>query len=80
MHTSCPAGADHLLGRDPVHPLRVEAHKSAPVTDVGLEAVVTQIPQDFLHRLIRQLGVEPVQARILGGRARAGAPKNGTWL
>src|SRR5271166_2589210 len=63
-------GADHLLGRDPVHPLGVDAHEvlAAAGYDVGLEPVVTQILQDFLHRLIRQLSVEPVPARMLGGR------------
>src|SRR5271165_4411548 len=65
-----PGGANHLLGRDPVHPLGVDAHEvlAAAGDDVGLEPVVTQILQDFLHRLIRQLSVEPVPARMLGGR------------
>src|SRR5271165_7054646 len=48
----CPAhAADHLLGRDPVHPLGIDAHEvlAAAGHNVGLESVVTEILHHFEH-------------------------------
>ena len=65
-------GADHLLGRDAVDLLGVDAHEvlAAAGHDVGLVAVVAQVAKHFEHRLIGQLGVGPVPARM-PGRLRA---------
>ena len=63
-------GADHLLGRDAIDPLRIDADEilAAAGDDVGLVAVVAQVLQHFEHRLIDQFGVRPVPARMLGRR------------
>jgi hypothetical protein len=58
-----------LFRRDAVGLLRVLANKVLATAgdNVGLVAIGAQILQDFLHGLVRQLGVEPVVARVLGG-------------
>ncbi len=64
------SAADHLLGRNAVDLFGVDAHEvlAAAGDDVGLVAVGAQILQHLVHRLIGQLGVGPVPARILGRR------------
>ena len=61
-------GADHLLGRNAVDLLGVHAHEvlAAAGHDVGLVGVVAEVAKHFEHRLIGQLGVEPVPARMPG--------------
>ena len=61
-------GADHLLGRDAVDLLGIDAHEvlAAAGHDVGLVAVVAQVAQHFEHRLVGELGVGTVPARMLG--------------
>ncbi len=62
--------ADHLLGRNAIDLLRIDAHKilTAAGDDVGLEAVVAQIVQNLLHRLIGEVGIETIPARMFRGR------------
>ena len=64
--------ADHLLGRDAVGLLGPGPHEvdAAAGDDEGLEAVRAQVGQQLEHRLVDQLGVGPVEARV----ARGGEP------
>ena len=62
--------ADHLLGRDAVDLLRPRPHEldAAAGDDEGLEAVGAQIGEQLQHRLVDELGVGPVEARMARGR------------
>ena len=62
--------ADDLLRRDAVDLLGIYAHEilAAAGDDVGLVAVGAQILHDLEHRLVDQLCVGPVPARMFGGR------------
>ena len=62
-------GADHLLGRDAVGLVGEIAHELDPAAgrDEGLEAVGAQIVEQLQHRLIDQVGVKHLEARMLGG-------------
>src|SRR6266511_652989 len=61
--------ADHLLGRDAVDLVGIDAHEvlTAAGHDVGLVGVVAQVTQHFEHRLIDELGIRPLPARIARG-------------
>ena len=62
--------ADDLLGRNAVDLLGPRAHEldAAAGDDEGLEAVGAQVGEQLQHRLIDQLGVGPLEARIARGR------------
>ena len=64
------AAADDLLGRDAVDPLGPRAHEldAAAGDDVRLEAVRAQVGEQLEHRLVDQLGVGPLESRVLGRR------------
>jgi hypothetical protein len=57
------------LRRNAVDLLGVDAHEVLPAAgyDVGLVGVVAQIAQHFEHRLVDELGVGAVPARMPGG-------------
>ena len=59
-------GADHLLGRNAVDPLGIDAHEilAAAGDDVGPEAVGAEIFEELDLRLIDEIGVRPLPARI----------------
>ena len=58
--------ADDLLRRNAVDALGPRAHEldAAARDDEGLEAVGAQVGQQLEHRLVDQLGVRPLEARI----------------
>src|SRR5213594_515517 len=63
-----PAGApDHLLGRNAVHLFCVDPHEvlTSAGDDVGSITAGAQILQHFLHWQIAELGVGPLEARVL---------------
>ena len=66
--------ADHLLGRNAVGLLRPHPHEldAAAGHDEGLEAVGAQVSQQLDHRLVDQLVVGPVEARMSCGREPVG--------
>ena len=66
---SLAAAADDLLGRNAIDLLRPRAHEldAAAGDDEGLESIRAQIGEQFEHRLIDHLGVEPLGLRMLRG-------------
>ena len=60
---------DHLLRRDAIDLLRVHAHKilAAARDDVGPLPIGAQVLQNFKHRLVSEIGIEPLPARMFGG-------------
>jgi hypothetical protein len=64
---SC-GGAHHLFGWDAVYLLGVDAHEVLPAAgdDIGFVFVVTQVAQEFKHRLISELRIGTIPARMLG--------------
>ena len=61
------AAADHLFRRDTVDLLRPRAHElDAPAgNDVGFETVRPQVGKQLQHWLIHQVGIQPVEPRML---------------
>ena len=61
------SSADHLLGRDAVGLLRIGADEVLPTSgnNIGLLAIVAKVLQHLLHRLVGELRVWPLPARIL---------------
>ena len=66
--------ADDLLGRDAVDLLGPGPHEldAAAGDDVRLEAVGSQVGEQLQHRLIDQLGVRPLESRVLRRRDPVG--------
>ena len=62
------AAADDLLGRNAVHAVGPRPHEIDPAAgdDERLEVVRAEIRQDLQHRLIDELRVQPIEARVLG--------------
>ena len=63
-------GADDLLGRDAVELFREHPHEglAAAGDDVGLVAIGAQVLQHLLHRLVAEIGVGSLPARMSSGR------------
>ena len=72
--------ADHLLGRNAVDLLGPRPHEldAAARDDEGLEAVGAQIGEQLQHRLVDELGVGPLEARMPRGREPVRARSCGT--
>ena len=66
LNSSHAGRADHLLGRNAVDLLGQGAHEldAAARHDEGLEAVGAQVLQQLEHRLIDEIGIGPVEARV----------------
>ena len=63
-----PGGTDHLLGWNGIRRFGVDAHEvlTAAGDDVSPVAAVAQVLEKLRHRLIDQLGVGSLPARIFG--------------
>jgi hypothetical protein len=66
LEPRCQRRADHLLRRNAVYLFGPGAHELDIATrdDEGLEPVVPKISDQFQHRLVHQLGIGALEARM----------------
>ena len=76
LNLSHAGRADHLLGRNAVDLLGPGPHEldAAARDDEGLEAVGAQVGEQLQHRLVDEIGVGPLEARMPRGRDPVARP------